>query len=70
METQDLKLMMKLLSAKINENLENIKYRGDISDLGNEVGYCVGKVLSMNEQDTNDFIIGIRHGISLTNGTH
>ena len=70
METQDLKLMMKLLSAKINENLENIKYRGDISDLGNEVGYCVGKVLNMNEQDTNEFITGIRHGISLTNGTH
>ena len=70
METQDIRLMMKLLSSKIDEKLKDIKYQGDISDLGNEVGYCVGKVLNMNEQDTNDFITGIKHGISLTNETH
>ena len=70
METQDIRLMMKLLSSKIDEKLKDIKYQGDISDLGNEVGYCVGKVLTMNEQDTNDFITGIKHGISLTNETH
>lgn len=63
-------MIMKLLSLTINEKLDEIKYQGDISDLGNEVGYCLGKVLHMSKQDTNDFITGLKHGISLTNGTH
>jgi len=44
---------------------------GDISDVGNEIGYALGKVLSdLKEEEINDFIVGIKHGISLTNGTH
>ena len=37
METQDIRLMMKLLSSKIDEKLVDIKYQGDISDFGNPV---------------------------------
>lgn len=70
METRDIKMMMKLLSLTINERLDEIKYQGDMSDMGNEVGYCLGKVFNMSQQDTNDFITGLKHGISLTNGTH
>lgn len=44
----------------------------DLSDLGNEIGISVGK--HINEAKTgyemDSFIAGIRHGISLTNGTH
>jgi hypothetical protein len=44
---------------------------GDMSDLGNEIGYAVGKVYQdMNKDDANLFMIGFKHGISLTNKTH
>lgn len=61
-----------LLIAKELENRKMQRsYYGDVSDLGNEIGYGVGNVLKdMTETETNDFIHGIRHGISLTNGTH
>ena len=46
-------------------------YEGDLSDCGNEIGYTVGKrYKNMTEEEIEDFITGIGHGISLTNGTH
>ena len=46
-------------------------YDGDLSDCGNEIGNMVGsKYKNMTEGEIEDFITGIRHGISLTNGTH
>jgi len=46
-------------------------YEGDLSDCGNEIGNMVGrKYKNMTEGEIEDFITGIRHGISLTNGTH
>jgi hypothetical protein len=49
----------------------DIDYVGDISDLGNEVGFIVGRVFNkMTDSEINDFIIGFSHGVSLTNGTH
>ena len=63
---------MNWIANKLKENaINNIKYEGDISDLGNEIGYCVGLCIDdMNDAQIKDFIHGIRHGISLTNGTH
>jgi hypothetical protein len=59
------------ISLSMSERLFEIKYYGDVSDLGNEIGYVVGNVLKdMTETEMNDFVHGIRHGISLTNGTH
>ena len=59
------------ISLSLSERLFEIKYNGDVSDLGNEIGYTVGNIVKdMTEQETTDFIHGIRHGISLTNGTH
>lgn len=44
---------------------------GDLSDLGNDIGKIVGKYLSDDlGWDEDDFISGIKHGISVTNGTH
>ena len=56
----------------ISSELSNIPYdNGDISDLGNEVGIAIGTILSdISEEEINDFVIGVRHGISLINGTH
>lgn len=59
---------------KIMDNLSislgNVSYKnGDISDVGNEIGVAIGEHLS-TEEELNDFISGLKHGISLKNGTH
>jgi len=57
---------------ELGENLTKIEYNnGDVSDIGNEVGYILGNLLkNMSEKEINEFIFGFRHGVSLTNGTH
>jgi len=40
-----------------------------LSDVGNEIGIVLGRYID-KEQDFKDFIQGLRHGISLTNGEH
>jgi hypothetical protein len=52
--------------------LLEVKYDNmDISDIGNEIGIAVGSILeNMTQEEINYFINGIRHGVSLTNGTH
>lgn len=54
------------------QTFSEIKYdNGDISDVGNEVGFALGKALTdLKEDEIKDFILGLKHGISLTNGTH
>ena len=54
------------------QTFNEIEYmNGDISDVGNEIGYALGKVLvDLQEDEIKTFIVGLRHGISLTNGTH
>lgn len=56
----------------ISTRLPTVKYNnGDISDIGNEIGYTIGLILeNMTEEEISDFISGFRHGVSLTNGTH
>ena len=67
--------MTKEQCKKLGENLvqrsEEIWYQGDLSDLGNEVGIELGNIVKdMSEEQIRDFIHGLRHGISLTNGKH
>ena len=53
------------------QSLNHLEYIGDISDCGNEIGLIVGKLYpNMSEEEISDFIHGIKHGISLTNGRH
>ena len=55
---------------RLSISLGNVSYRnGDISDVGNEIGVAIGEYLS-TEEELNDFISGLKHGISLKNGTH
>jgi len=55
---------------RIKIQLEKVNYdNGDISDVGNEIGIVLGEFIT-NESELKDFIHGVRHGISLTNGTH
>jgi len=61
----------KEVNSKISNHLLNIKYIGDLSDIGNEVGFAIGNSLeNMNEDEIDLFICGFKHGVSLTNGTH
>lgn len=39
-------------------------------DIGNNIGYSLGLDFPMTESECEELIHGIRHGISLTNGTH
>ena len=55
---------------RIKTQLDNVNYdNGDVSDVGNEIGIVLGDVIT-TESELQDFITGIRHGMSLTNGTH
>jgi hypothetical protein len=50
--------------------LDNVNYdNGDVSDVGNEIGIVLGDFIH-TESELQDFITGLKHGISLTNGTH
>ena len=44
----------------------------DIGDVGNEIGIAVGKFINNNKMgyELDSFISGIKHGISLVDGTH
>ena len=58
---------------EISERLSNVPYNnGDISDIGNEIGIIIAKYFTDEEfgWDKDSFILGINHGISLTDGTH
>lgn len=55
---------------QIKEHMEKVSYdSGDLSDVGNEIGIVLGNYIE-TEQDFKDLVYGLRHGISLNNGTH
>ena len=55
---------------RIKTQLDNVNYdNGDVSDVGNEIGIVLGDFIT-TESELQDFITGIKHGMSLTNGTH
>jgi hypothetical protein len=57
------------IRGKIWSSMEKVKTYGDLSDIGNEIGIIIGEYL--DEKNTvEDFISGLRHGISLVDGTH
>ena len=59
----------KKILKEISENLNNVAYEyGDYSDIGNEIGIVLGKTITKDELE--DFLTGLRHGISLSDGTH
>ena len=59
----------KKILKEIGENLNNVAYEyGDYSDIGNEIGFVLGKTITKDELE--DFLTGLRHGISLSDGTH
>lgn len=61
----------KKIILEIIEQLGSVKYEGDLSDIGNEIGIVLGKYISEElGSELESFYAGIEHGISLTKGTH
>jgi hypothetical protein len=54
----------------IKKQLDSIKYDGDLSDIGNEIGIAIGPHIEKDGYEETDFVHGVRHGISLIDGTH
>jgi hypothetical protein len=59
---------------KIVNDLKEIKLhpQGDLSDLGNEIGKIIGEYIDNQEMgyELDDLLSGIKHGVSLIDGTH
>lgn len=57
---------------KIIDQLSSVEYDGDLSDIGNEIGIAIGEFISQDElgYDIKDLIHGIKHGVSLIDGSH
>jgi len=67
-------LIKHLESLDSNELYKNL---GDLGDMGNEIGTILGKYIMPDLDDNSkygweedDFKHGIRHGVSLIDGTH
>jgi hypothetical protein len=61
------------MKSDVITQVSNIAYlNGDISDIGNEIGLALGKYIDANKDgySIEDLITGIRHGVSLIDGTH
>ncbi len=67
-----MKSQFKKAKEEISKALLDIKYEGDASDIGNEIGIILGKYIDEKEMgwELDAFISGIKHGISITDGTH
>ena len=63
---------LKQINTEIIERLSDVNYKGDLSDIGNEIGLSIGNFVSDDEPgfDLQDFISGLEHGISIVKGTH
>lgn len=60
---------MNALRDDIVNQLNNIPYPSyDESDLGNEIGIILGMALNLEQIEA--FLMGLKHGISLSHGTH
>ena len=68
----EFKNILASLSQRLIEVAHEKNYTGDLSDVGNEIGIIVGDWIDENKFgfEKDSFISGIKHGISLTDGTH
>ena len=61
------------LIEELSEQIGNDFNKGnDLSDIGNSIGIVIGKYINNEEMgfDLDSFICGVKHGVSLTDGTH
>ena len=65
---------MKDLIENLKNGLDKLPNGSDLSDVGNIIGIIVSEYVkkgnTFNNCDMNDFNNGLKHGISLIDGTH
>jgi hypothetical protein len=57
----------------LSTELSKVDYEnGDLSDIGNEIGIVIGKYINKKDMgyELGSFVSGVKHGVSLTDGTH
>ena len=61
-----------IIKTEIKVQLDKAEHAGDLSDIGNEIGKIIGNHLSVWKigYTFDDFINGVKHGISLSDKTH
>jgi hypothetical protein len=66
------KTIFKEICTELKEKFSDISYEtGDLSDVGNEIGIIVAKYFDLEDfGNKEEFMHGLKHGISLTDGTH
>lgn len=58
--------ILNIFGNELKEASQEMKYIGDISDFGNEIGYRLSNLFhDWDDNDTKVFIDGIKHGIDL-----
>jgi len=56
---------------ELSDELQKVDYVGDLGDVGNEIGIIIGKHISDEMgYELDDFISGVKHGVSLVDETH
>jgi len=61
------------MKLEISEKLKSSTDKGsDLSDIGNEIGFIISEYIDNKKlgYDLDDFMSGVKHGVSLTDGTH
>lgn len=57
--------------VELSDKLSKVAYKGDLGDIGNDIGFIIAKYFDKaNYDDLDSFISGLRHGVSLVDGTH
>lgn len=60
--------------VELKDHLDSVDLKKgcDLSDVGNEIGIALGKIVNQDKlgYEIESLIAGIKHGISLRNGTH
>ena len=58
------------LVKEISREIHTTTAYGDLSDVGNSIGIVIAKYFDKDIGDKEDFLAGLNHGISITDGTH
>lgn len=70
MEKEFNKVILDQIISRLKDRSDQFNYIGDLSDLGNEIGFIIGSIYSLDDNDIKDFNIGFNHGVSLTTSKH
>lgn len=64
-------IIVEEIHKELQTNNDHILHNGDLSDIGNHIGIVIGRYIEDKPGfELLDFMAGLQHGISLTDGSH